>query len=38
MKSIYRRLGDFIQPVKVRNSDLKAKDLLGININKHFMP
>jgi type I restriction enzyme S subunit len=24
--------------VKVRNSELKAKDLLGININKHFMP
>lgn len=38
MKSIYRRLGDYIQPVKVRNSDMKAKDLLGININKHYMP
>jgi type I restriction enzyme S subunit len=37
MKSNYRRLGDYIEPVKVRNSDLKAKDLLGININKHFM-
>lgn len=38
MKSNYRRLGDYIEPVKVRNRDLKAKDLLGININKHFMP
>lgn len=38
MKSNYRRLGDYIEPVKVRNSDLKAKELLGININKHFMP
>lgn len=38
MKSNYKRLGDYIEPVKVRNSDLKAKDLLGININKHFMP
>jgi len=38
MTSIYRRLGDYINPVKFRNSDLKAKDLLGININKHFMP
>ena len=37
MKSTYRRLGDYIVSVKVRNSDLKAKDLLGININKHFM-
>lgn len=38
MKSNYRRLGDYIIPVKVRNIDLRAKDLLGININKHFMP
>lgn len=38
MKSNYKRLGDYIEPVKVRNSELKAKDLLGININKHFMP
>ncbi len=38
MKSNYKRLGDYIVPVKVRNSDLKAKELLGININKHFMP
>src|SRR5690554_526787 len=38
MKLNYKRLGDFISPVKVRNSDLKAKELLGININKYFMP
>ena len=38
MKSNYKRIGDFIEPVKVRNSDLKAKKLLGININKFFMP
>ncbi|MCC5928915.1 MAG: restriction endonuclease subunit S [Cyclobacteriaceae bacterium] len=38
MKSNYRRLGDYIKPIKVRNSDLKAKELLGININKYFMP
>jgi type I restriction enzyme S subunit len=38
MKSSYRRLGDFIQLVKVRNVGLEAKDLLGINVNKHFMP
>ena len=38
MKSNYKRLGDYIKQIKVRNSDLKAKELLGININKHFMP
>jgi type I restriction enzyme S subunit len=38
MKSNYKRLGDYIVPVKVRNSELKAKELLGININKYFMP
>ncbi|MFN9500348.1 MAG: restriction endonuclease subunit S [Chryseotalea sp.] len=38
MKSNYKRLGDYIETVKVRNSELKAKELLGININKHFMP
>jgi len=37
MKSNYKRLGDYIVPVKVRNSELKAKELLGININKYFM-
>jgi len=37
-KSSYKRIGDYIRPVKERNSDLKAKELLGININKHFMP
>jgi type I restriction enzyme S subunit len=38
MKTNYKRLGDYIEIVKVRNSDLKANELLGININKHFMP
>jgi type I restriction enzyme S subunit len=38
MKSSYRRLGDFIQPIKFRNIGLEAKELLGINVNKHFMP
>ncbi len=36
--SHYKRIGDYIREIKVRNSDLKAKDLLGININKYFMP
>ena len=38
MRSNYKRLGDYIEEVKVRNSDLKAKELLGINIDKFFMP
>lgn len=38
MKSNYKRLGDYIKEVNVRNSDLRAKKLLGINIDKYFMP
>ena len=38
MRLNYKIIGNYIEPVKVRNSDLKAKDLLGINIDKHFMP
>lgn len=38
MRSNYKRLGNFIKEVKVRNSDLRAKELLGINIDKFFMP
>ena len=38
MKSNYKRLGDYIKEVKARNTELKAEKLLGININKFFMP
>lgn len=38
MKSDYKRLGDYIQLVDVRNRDLAVTRLLGININKQFMP
>ncbi len=38
MKSIYKRLGDYIKEVKIRNAELKAEKLLGINIDKFFMP
>jgi len=38
MKSDYKRLGDYIQLVDVRNKDLVVTHLLGININKEFMP
>ncbi|WP_374542631.1 restriction endonuclease subunit S [Flavobacterium sp.] len=38
MKSNYKRLGDYIKPVKEKNTSLKAVKLLGINIDKFFMP
>jgi len=40
MRSNYKRLGDFIQQVKNKNSDnsLTIENLRGININKVFMP
>lgn len=38
MPSNYKRLGDYIKSVKEKNIDLKATTLLGININKFFMP
>ena len=38
MTSNYRRLGDYIQELKVRNTEEKAEQLLGINIDKFFMP
>lgn len=38
MKSNYRRLGDYIQELKIRNTEEKAEQLLGINIDKFFMP
>ena len=34
----YKRLGDYIREVDVRNRDLKVKKLMGINIGKYFMP
>lgn len=38
MKSNYKRIGEYIQLVDQRNKGLKVDNLLGININKHFMP
>jgi len=37
MKSYYKRLGNYIQLVDERNTDLSVKSLLGININKKFI-
>jgi type I restriction enzyme S subunit len=38
MKSNYKVLGEHIREVKVRNTEQKAEKLLGINIDKFFMP
>ncbi len=37
MKNNYRKLGDYIQSVDVRNSDLKVSHLLGVSIEKCFI-
>ncbi|NFL38724.1 restriction endonuclease subunit S [Clostridium botulinum] len=38
MKSHYKLLGDYIREVNVRNTELKELDLLGISIQKKFIP
>ena len=37
MKNNYRKLGDYIQPVDIRNSDLKVSRLLGVSVEKRFI-
>lgn len=36
-KENYRRLGDYIREVDVRNRDLEVKELLGVSILKEFL-
>lgn len=38
MKQGYRKLGDFIRQVDVRNKDLSINKLLGVSITKAFIP
>lgn len=38
MKSNYKKLGDYIQLVDERNKNLEVSNLLGVNIQKKFMP
>jgi len=38
MSSNYKKLGDYIQPVNRRNTDLKVETLLGVSIQKILMP
>lgn len=37
-KTGYKRLGDYIREVDVRNRDLEVTKLLGVSISKEFMP
>ena len=36
--TIYKRLGDYIREVNVRNRDEKVTKLLGLSVSKEFMP
>lgn len=38
MNSTYKRLGDFIRAVDVRNEDLAVDNLLGLSVSKNFIP
>tara|TARA_R110002012_G_scaffold253877_1_gene432912 strand:- start:10044 stop:11228 length:1185 start_codon:yes stop_codon:yes gene_type:complete len=38
MGSNYKKLGDFIEPVNRRNTDLKVETLLGVSVQKIFIP
>ncbi len=37
MKSNYKKLGEYIRQVDIRNKDLKVSRLLGVSISKSFM-
>lgn len=34
----YKRLGDYIREVNIRNRELKVTNLLGLSVSKEFMP
>lgn len=38
MRSNYKKLGDYIQQVSVKNKDLAVTNLLGVSITKEFIP
>ncbi len=38
MKSNYKRLGNYIQAINIRNKELKVERLLGVSIKKVLMP
>lgn len=38
MRLNYKRLGDYINEINIKNSDNKISNLLGVSNNKYFMP
>ena len=38
MKSNYKQLGQFIRQVDIRNTDCKERNLLGVSVQKKFIP
>jgi type I restriction enzyme S subunit len=38
MRSHFKRIGDYVTQIKLKNTDDSISSLKGININKHFMP
>ena len=38
MKSNYKRLGEFIKQIKIENNDGQNRKLLGVNLDKKFIP
>ena len=38
MKSNYRKLGEYIREVNIRNTDLRLSTLLGVSVTKEFIP
>ena len=38
MKSNYKPLGQYLKPVSIRNSQLQIKNLIGLSIQKKFIP
>ena len=38
MRDSYKRLGEYIRPIDQRNRDLAITNLLGVSIEKRFIP
>ena len=38
MKSNYKKLGEYIREVNIRNTDLRLSTLLGVSVTKEFIP
>jgi type I restriction enzyme S subunit len=38
MRSSYKRIGDYIRLVDIRNRELSIETLLGLSISKQFIP